>query len=322
MVGDDQVDVAVASACHRASRLAASRIGGQHLSSVAPSGIVRGVEVQVVRAGLHRHVDAVGPGRAQRRHGPEALRCTTWARAPVRAGGVDDERDRRAPPRRRPAARKPAYAAPWAHSVIASASSACTTMSAPSRATSAIAAAKLGGVEVRELLDAGVEQEALEAEDAGVVERREVGDVARDRAAPEADVDPGLAGGDRALGLERGDRRRRRDAVERHVDDRRDAAGRGGAGRAGEALPLGAAGLVDVHVRVDEAGQQHLVVGELDTSAPAASASYAPTATTTPSRDDGGRGARRPSTTARPARRTVVSPAMLSCPGRSSSRRG
>ena len=31
-----------------------------------------------------------------------------------------------------------------------------------------------------------------------------------------------------------------------------------------EALPLGAAGLVDVHVGVDQAGQQHLVVGQLD----------------------------------------------------------
>ena len=32
----------------------------------------------------------------------------------------------------------------------------------------------------------------------------------------------------------------------------------------GEALPLGAAGLVDVHVGVDQPGQQHLVVGEVD----------------------------------------------------------
>ena len=58
--------------------------------------------------------------------------------------------------------------------------------------------------------------------------------------------------------------RRRRDAVERHVDDRRHAAGRGGAGGGVEAFPLGASRLVDVHVRVDETGQQHLVVGQPD----------------------------------------------------------
>ena len=42
--------------------------------------------------------------------------------------------------------------------------------------------------------------------------------------------------------------------VERHVDQRRDAAERGGPGGGGEALPLGAAGLVHVHVGVDHAG--------------------------------------------------------------------
>ena len=66
----------------------------------------------------------------------------------------------------------------------------------------------------------------------------------------------------RCLASQRLDRRGRRDAVERHVDDRRDATGRRGAGGAGEALPLGAARLVDVHVGVDQAGQQDDVVAE------------------------------------------------------------
>jgi hypothetical protein len=66
------------------------------------------------------------------------------------------------------------------------------------------------------------------------------------------------------LDLQRLDRARGRDAVERHVQQRGDAARRRGPGGGGEALPLGAAGLVDVHVGVDEAGQQHLVVGEVD----------------------------------------------------------
>ena len=61
-----------------------------------------------------------------------------------------------------------------------------------------------------------------------------------------------------------GDGGGRRDAVERHVEDRGDAAGGRGAGGRGEALPLGAARLVDVHVGVHQPGQQHLVVGELD----------------------------------------------------------
>ena len=46
-------------------------------------------------------------------------------------------------------------------------------------------------------------QEALEAEDAGVVQRTQVLDVVRDRAAPEADVDVGLAAGDLLLGTRR-----------------------------------------------------------------------------------------------------------------------
>ena len=47
--------------------------------------------------------------------------------------------------------------------------------------------------------------------------------------------------------------RRRRNAVERHVDERRHAAGGGRARRVLEAFPLGAARIVDVDVRVDEA---------------------------------------------------------------------
>ena len=56
----------------------------------------------------------------------------------------------------------------------------------------------------------------------------------------------------------------RRQAVQRHVEDRRDPAGRCRRGGGGEALPLGPAGLVDVHVRVDQARQQHGVVVEHD----------------------------------------------------------
>ena len=67
--------------------------------------------------------------------------------------------------------------------------------------------------------------------------------------------------------------------VQRHVEDRGDAAGRGRPGRGGEPLPLGAARLVDVHVGVDQAGQQHLVVRERRPSgSPPVRSSYAATA--------------------------------------------
>jgi len=85
-------------------------------------------------------------------------------------------------------------------------------------------------------------------------------DVAGDRPTPETDVDVGLLGRDGTLDVQGGHVDRRRQAVQRHVDDRGDPTGGGRPGRGREALPLGAARLVDVHVRVDHAGQQHLVV--------------------------------------------------------------
>jgi hypothetical protein len=87
--------------------------------------------------------------------------------------------------------------------------------------------------------------------------------VAGDGTAPEADVDVDLAAGRRLLDLQRGHVDGGRQAVERHVHDGGDATGGGGPGGGGEALPLGAAGLVDVHVGVDQAGQQRHVA-ELD----------------------------------------------------------
>jgi hypothetical protein len=110
-----------------------------------------------------------------------------------------------------------------------------------------------------ELRHARVRQERLEAEHAGVVQRLEVSEVARHRPAPEADVGVALTLGGRALDVQRGDGRRRRDRVERHVHQGGDPAGRGRAGGGREPLPLGPTGLVAVHVRVDQAGDQHAV---------------------------------------------------------------
>src|SRR5262249_37840434 len=110
----------------------------------------------------------------------------------------------------------------------------------------------------RELVDAGRRQKTLEAADARRGEILELVPVARHDATPEQH----FHAADRrrpAFRLKPLHRRRRRKAVERHVDGGRDAAGRRGGGGGGEAFPLGAAGLVHVDVRVDEAGRDEEV---------------------------------------------------------------
>ena len=119
-------------------------------------------------------------------------------------------------------------------------------------------------VEVAVLVEARVGREALEAEDAPVPQGRQLVDIARDGAAPEADVDREPARGRCHLGLEVGDRRRRRARVQRHVEDRGDAAGESRPGGALVPLPGRATGLVDVHVGVDEPRHEGLVVGDDD----------------------------------------------------------
>ncbi len=112
-----------------------------------------------------------------------------------------------------------------------------------------------GGVQRRELGHAGVDEEALEAERARPSCSGR-GSLPRYRAPhhPRSRRRPGTGRARRrAWPRRRRDSHRRRQAVERHVDDRGDAAGRGGPGRGREALPVGPARLVDVHVRVDQA---------------------------------------------------------------------
>ena len=78
--------------------------------------------------------------------------------------------------------------------------------------------------------------------------------VSRHDAAPERHVHVTSAFRRLPLCFEPRDGGRRRHAVERHVDDRRHAAGGRGARRRVEAFPFGAAGFVDVHVGVDDTG--------------------------------------------------------------------
>lgn len=127
---------------------------------------------------------------------------------------------------------------------------------------------EIGRADRWELGHPGVGQEALEPAhpvggELGHAERVD-GPVDRHRAAPEGDVDRHPTLGRRPFHRERRGVDRGRNAVERHVDERGDPTGRRGTGGAGEALPVGAAGLVDVDVAVDQTGQEHLVVGEVD----------------------------------------------------------
>ena len=84
-----------------------------------------------------------------------------------------------------------------------------------------------------------------------------------DGAAPEGVVDHALRGAVGAAGgcgfaleLQGGYVGGLGEAVEGHIDEGGKASGGGGAGGGGEAFPVGAAGLVDVGVDVDEAGEE------------------------------------------------------------------
>ena len=107
--------------------------------------------------------------------------------------------------------------------------------------------------DTRKLVHARRHEEALEAADASIDERVELIVVSRHDAAPEPDIDVTLSARCRSLRLERRDARRRRNAVERHVDERRDAARRRRARGGIKAFPLGASRFVDVDVCVDDA---------------------------------------------------------------------
>src|SRR3989442_107148 len=112
---------------------------------------------------------------------------------------------------------------------------------------------ELRATDVSEFRHAGRYEERFETEDPLAPERGQLGFVARHNAAPEADVDMTSGGCRLALGGQRYDRGRGRHAVERHVDEGRDASCRGCARPRLETLPVGAPRLVQVHVRIDEA---------------------------------------------------------------------
>src|SRR5688500_17021597 len=80
-------------------------------------------------------------------------------------------------------------------------------------------------------------------------------EVTGNHATPEPDVDVYAAARGVALRHQGRVGGGRRNAVERHVDQRGDAARRGGSGAGWEALPVGTTGVVELAVAVDQARQ-------------------------------------------------------------------
>src|SRR5947209_5894570 len=100
-----------------------------------------------------------------------------------------------------------------------------------------------------ELFDAGGDEETFEADDARRVERRELLQIPRHNAAPEGHVNAALSPRRSELLPEAFERGRRRDAVERHVNDCGRASPRRRASRRLEALPARAPRLVHARGR-------------------------------------------------------------------------
>lgn len=97
--------------------------------------------------------------------------------------------------------------------------------------------------------------EGLEGSDAGVREGREIGEVPGNEAAHRGEVDPALAFSGLQLDFETRNIRRAGNLVEGHLDERGDAARSHGLRTRAVAFPFGAAGLGEVHVRIDHAGE-------------------------------------------------------------------
>ncbi len=246
---------------HSASRFSWSRIGGAHLNWVAPSGTRLGLEAEVVRAGLDRERAAPRPSRARSARTEAAdERWTTCTAQPVSRAERDEQRDRRVLPGGRPRAQVAGIGA---------------RITPSGRRVPEI---ELG---VREERQPRVAQHRhrLRADrprwrwgtrrcpsgrgtPCSRARRRRASPASSPAlpgidAAPEADVDVQLPGGRAPLRLERGAGRGDREAVERHVDQRGDAARGRRAGRGREPFPVGASRLVDVNVAVDEPRRDH-----------------------------------------------------------------
>src|SRR5688572_26081716 len=107
-------------------------------------------------------------------------------------------------------------------------------------------------------------EEAFEADDTEIEKRPQFTRISWNYAAPETNIHVTLRLGRLQLGLEALDGRRRRNRVERHVNDCRHAAGSGSAGCSGEAFPPRPARLINMNMRVYESRHHDRLVIRLD----------------------------------------------------------
>ena len=112
--------------------------------------------------------------------------------------------------------------------------------------------------DMREFVHSRRTEKTLEAEHPGSCERLEMIHIARHHPAPERHVHTHSPAAARRF-VSSASTDVVANAVERHVHDRRDAARRGRSRRVPKTFPVGAAGLVHVHVGIDETGQDHQV---------------------------------------------------------------
>ena len=143
--------------------------------------------------------------------------------------------------------------------------SACTATGSPSGPRAAHPLVQGEVVDAREVVDAAGAHECLEADHAARGEFVHRLDTARDEAAPQRHVDERAALQAAPLLVKRSGGHGRRVGVERHLDRRRRTTGSERPRARLKPLPIGAAGLVEVHVRVDNPGQE-MQAGGVDLS--------------------------------------------------------
>ena len=113
------------------------------------------------------------------------------------------------------------------------------------------------GRDVRKLIHTRGAEKALEAQDTRTARDSSSPSISRNDATPEAHVDGQAARRGARFCASMIRRGGRRNAVERHVNQSRDAAGHRGERRGVEPFPVSAAGIVHVNVRIDEAWHHH-----------------------------------------------------------------
>ena len=120
---------------------------------------------------------------------------------------------------------------------------------------------------MREFIHAAGHQETFEAKNAGVPQRLQLLGISRHHAAPESGIHPKFSRRRGQFFAECRRRCRRRDAVQRHFDQRGHAARRRRASRRGKPFPIRAPRLVDVYVCIHHAGHHHKIAGLVHRSA-------------------------------------------------------